>query len=358
MRMAFVFRSGGINWRSASTNPEACLHYSGGYPPLPERDHVRPRDPAHPDHRSPPAACRRAAQLRRADRRRARRVRGERHGRVAGGHRAAGQRGDRHALPQLPHPPGPLHVGLRRRRRGALRLSARELYAMEPWDGFAAWLERFTGLRRHEDGDEGGAEQGLADVQRLPRGDVRRQPAALHPRAGGGRDPRGRRASTTSCAWSRASSPPVTWTTSSATACSRSRSTGCGRAGPRRSRAAARGISAPPGGFRRALRRRGSPRARRGRPPRRRRPRGRRSPRCCAARGFGVACSGAPSTKREVEADSACENSDGITKTLFALPCAAAAASAGTGRRAAPDRARRRGSRRRRSRSPSPRPRP
>src|SRR3954452_22719563 len=23
--------------------------------------------------------------------------------------------------------------------------SARELYAMEPWDGFAAWLERFTG---------------------------------------------------------------------------------------------------------------------------------------------------------------------------------------------------------------------
>ena len=106
---------------------------------------------------------------------------------------------------------------------------ARELYAMEPWDGFAAWLERFTDYVATKMAMKEALNKDSRDVQRLPRRDVRRQPAALHPRAAGRRDPRGRRASTTSCGWSPASSPPATSTTSSATACWRSRSTGCAR---------------------------------------------------------------------------------------------------------------------------------
>ena len=131
---------------------EVQLRLSGGLPPLyrrlpPLQPNFRKCPRRHlPSSTSPPAAHR-------ADARRnfdavlaaAREAFGKHgHRRVAGGHRAPGRRRDRHAVPQLPDPPGPARGRLRGRDRRSSARPPATSPACRPWEAFAAWLDRFA----------------------------------------------------------------------------------------------------------------------------------------------------------------------------------------------------------------------
>ena len=98
-----------------------------------------------------PEARRRGAQLRQAARCRPRGLHLARRGRLAGGHRPPRRRRHRHALPQLPDPPGAPRGRLHRGGRGDLprRAGVRRPGSLAGADGLA------TALRRLRDDEEG-----------------------------------------------------------------------------------------------------------------------------------------------------------------------------------------------------------
>ena len=71
--------------------------------------------------------------------------------------------------------------------------AARGMGRLEPWEAFAAWVDRFAGYVATKMAIMEGAQQGLDDAARLQGRDGLRQRAALPARPGGRRDPRRRR---------------------------------------------------------------------------------------------------------------------------------------------------------------------
>ena len=316
------------------------------------------------------AARRRAAQLRRADRRRARGVRGERRRTrrcedIA--RRANVGIGTLYRnFPTRQDLFTSVYVG------GVEELLRRGARARRRWSrgtAFAAWLERFTDYIATKMAMKEALEQGLARCS-APAARRCSTPAVplVHARAGGGRDPRGRRVRRRAAdglghrrrqlrATTR-SAPRARDRARRARRCARRGRARRSRAARRRRAGAARSRAAPPG-LRRALGLLASPRAA-----------ARAASSASAAarasissrvrgRGLGLAARARRRRSAPARFDERLRELRRDHEDLVrARPGRAAGASAGTGRRAAPGRARRRGSRRRRSRSPSPRPRP
>src|SRR3954471_1899471 len=117
-----------LNWRKPPELSGGCLrlqNYSGGPLRFVKRNFHEHHRPPRADPPPPPQARRRQAQLRQGRRRRPRGVRRARSLNLAGGDRAPRRGRDRHAVPQLPKPPGAARGRLRGRGREPVRLGDR-----------------------------------------------------------------------------------------------------------------------------------------------------------------------------------------------------------------------------------------
>ena len=303
--------------------PEACLHYSGGYPPIATEMSTFNVE-LHRPHRAD--ARRNFDAL------------------LAAARDAFSEQGSEASLEDIARRAG---VGIGTLYRNfptrqdllnavyvgeveQLRDAAHEAAQLQPWPAWEAWLERFATYVATKVVDAAGAQQGLRDVPRLPRRDRRGVTSRCSPAPSRPARSAATSASTTRCGCSPGSSPRPTATTSSATACCRSRSTASAALVSARSRAASRALRRSPARAAAARVRAGRPAWRW--PPRRTPARAARSASLASAaarasissmlrgRGLGLVCSGMPSPKRSARSESACVNSDGITKTLFASP--------------------------------------